>query len=115
VCVFPSGVVATSKTAFGPVEEAEWNVFTAQLVRRSGAAVVPIHFRGHNSRAYHIANRLSATLRQALLLHEVVHVCNKPHGPVIGEAFTEAEMARLATDPRGWIAWARERTLSLQD
>lgn len=115
VCIFPSGVVATSETAFGPVVEAEWNVFTAQLIRRSGATVVPIRFRGHNSRAYYIANRLSATLRQALLLHEVVHVCNKPHGPVIGAPFTEAQMERLKTDPRGWIAWAREHTLALED
>ncbi len=115
ICIFPSGVVATSQTAFGPVVEAEWNVFTAQLIRRSGATVVPIHFRGHNSRTYHIANRISATFRQAMLLHEVVHVCNKPHGPVIGAPFTEAQMESLKTDPRGWIAWAREHTLSLED
>ena len=115
ICIFPSGVVATSKTAFGPVQEAEWNVFTAQMIRRSGATVVPIRFRGHNSRAYHIANRMSATLRQALLLHEVVKVCNKPHGPVIGAPLTAAEMEQLKADPRGWIAWAREHTLSLED
>ncbi|GGD24021.1 lysophospholipid acyltransferase family protein [Sinisalibacter lacisalsi] len=115
ICIFPSGVVASSKTAFGPVEEAEWNVFTAQLIRRSGAAVVPIHFRGRNSRWYQIANRLSSTLRQALLLHEVVHVCNQPHGPVIGAPLTPAQLDRLATDPRGFIAWLRAHTLSLQD
>ena len=114
ICVFPSGVVASSKTAFGKVEEAEWNVFTAQMIRRSGAKVVPIHFRGHNSRLYQIANRLSATLRQAMLLHEVVYVCNKPHGPVIGEVLTDAQMEPLARDPRGFIAWLRAHTLSLQ-
>jgi putative hemolysin len=115
VCVFPSGVVASSKTAFGPVEEAEWNVFTAQLIRRSGAKVVPIRFRGQNSRWYHLANRLSATLRQAMLLHEVVYVCNRPHGPVIGAPLTEAQLAPLRSDPRGWIAWLREHTLGLED
>ena len=115
ICIFPSGVVATSKTAFGPVEEAEWNVFTAQMIRRSGATVVPIHFRGQNSRAYHVANRMSATLRQAMLLHEVVHVRNRPHGPVIGKPLTEAQIERLAGDPRGWIAWLRDHTLSLED
>jgi putative hemolysin len=115
ICIFPSGVVATSKTAFGPVEEAEWNVFTAQLIRRSGATVVPIRFRGENSRAYHIANRVSPTLRQAMLLHEVVHVCNRPHGPVIGAPLTEAQLAMLAADPRGFIAWLRAHTLALED
>lgn len=115
VCIFPSGVVATSKTAFGEVVEAEWNVFTAQMIRRSGAKVVPIHFRGQNSRWYHVANRLSPTLRQSMLLHEVVHVCNRPHGPVIGEPLTAAQMEGLASDPRGWIAWLREHTLALED
>lgn len=115
VCIFPSGVVATSKTAFGPVVEAEWNVFTAQLIRRSGAAVVPIRFRGQNSRAYHVANRLSPTLRQAMLLHEVVHVCKRPHGPVIGKPLSQTELAPLANDPRGFIAWLRDHTLTLED
>ncbi len=115
ICVFPSGVVASSKTAFGPVEEDEWNVFTAQMIRRSGATVVPIHFRGRNSRAYYIANRLSPTLRQSLLLHEVVHVCNQEHGPVIGEPLTAAQLEPLTSDPRGFIAWLRDHTLSLED
>jgi len=115
ICIFPSGVVATSKTAFGPVEEAEWNVFTAQMIRRSGATVVPIHFRGQNSRWYHIANRISPMLRQAMLLHEVVHVCNQPHGPVIGAPLTAEQLEPLKSDPRGFIAWLRDHTLSLQD
>ncbi len=115
ICVFPSGVVASSRTAFGPVEEAEWNVFTAQLIRRSGATVVPIRFRGQNSRWYQVANRISSTLRQALLLHEVVYVCNRRHEPIIGTPLDEAQMAALKTDPRGFIAWLREHTLSLKD
>jgi len=115
ICIFPSGVVATSGTAFGPVVEAEWNVFTAQLIRRTGAAVVPIHFRGQNSRVYHVANRLSPTLRQAMLLHEVVHVCNRPHGPVIGAPLTDDQLATLGADPRAFIAWLREHTLALED
>src|SRR6056297_3374093 len=70
ISVFPSGVVASSDTLFGPAVEREWNVFTAQMIRRSGARVVPIFFPGSNSRWYQMANRISATLRQGLLLHE---------------------------------------------
>lgn len=115
VSVFPSGVVASSKTMFGPAVEAEWNVFTAQMIRRSGARVVPIYFPGANSRWYQIANRISATLRQSLLLHEVVHCCNKPQKPVVGEPLTDAQMERLHSDPRGFMAWLRDHTLSLKD
>ncbi|MGI3169279.1 lysophospholipid acyltransferase family protein [Pseudooceanicola sp. C21-150M6] len=115
VSLFPSGVVASSRTAFGPVEEAEWNVFTAQLIRRSGARVVPIFFPGSNSRWYQIANRLSPILRQSMLLHEIVHSCHKPQKPIVGDPIGPADMERLQSDPRGFMSWLRAHTLALAD
>lgn len=115
VALFPSGVVATSETWFGPAVEAEWNVFTAKLIRRSGATVVPMKFPGANSRAYQIANRISPILRQGLLLHEIVHSLNKPQGPIVGPPVDQAEVDKWADDPRGFMAWLREHTLSLTD
>ncbi|ROU02818.1 acyltransferase [Histidinibacterium lentulum] len=114
IALFPSGVVATSRTAFGPVEEAEWNVFTAKMIRRSGAQVVPCFFPGANSRAYQIANRISPTLRQGLLIHEIVHAFDKPQAPVIGHAIGAEECMARSEEPRKFIAWLRERTLALK-
>jgi len=91
VALFPSGVVASSETYFGPAVEAEWNVFTAKMIRRSGATVVPMRFPGQNSRAYQIANKISPMLRQGLLLHEIVHSCNKPQGPVVGHPIAQSQ------------------------
>lgn len=113
ISVFPSGVVASSDTLFGPVIEREWNVFTAQLIRRSGAAVVPVFFPGANSRIYQMANRISPTLRQSFLLHEVVRSCNHPQKPVVGAPIGEDRMALLHNDPRGFMTWLRGHTLSL--
>ncbi|MCZ4353154.1 lysophospholipid acyltransferase family protein [Roseovarius aestuarii] len=113
ISVFPSGVVASSDTMMGPAIEREWNVFTAQMIRRSGATVVPIFFPGSNSRWYQIANRLSSTLRQGLLLHEVVHACNRPQKPVVGRPISAERMKMLESDPRGFMTWLREHTLSL--
>lgn len=113
VALFPSGVVMSSDNWFGPAIEREWNVFTAKMIRRSGAQVVPIFFPGANSRAYQIANRISPVLRQGLLLHEIVRSCNKPQMPVVGKALTPEQMAPLETDPRGFMAWLRQHTLSL--
>lgn len=114
IALFPSGVVATSRTAFGPVEEAEWNVFTAKMIRRSGAQVVPCFFPGSNSRLYQIANRISPTLRQGLLIHEIVHAFDKPQAPVIGEAIGVEECEARGEEPRKFIAWLRDRTLALK-
>ncbi|MGR3314761.1 lysophospholipid acyltransferase family protein [Roseovarius indicus] len=113
ISVFPSGVVASSDSMFGPVIEREWNVFTAQMIRRSGATVVPIFFPGSNSRVYQAANRISATLRQSFLLHEVVKSCNHPQRPVVGKPIDAEQMKMLQSDPRGFMAWLREHTLKL--
>jgi len=115
VTLFPSGVVASSDTMFGPAIEREWNVFTAQMIRRSGAQVVPVHFTGSNSRWYQIANQISATLRQGLLLHEIVHSCNKPQAPIVGHPITDDKREMVKTDPRGFMAWLRKHTLDLKD
>ncbi len=115
VALFPSGVVAASETWWGPAVEAEWNVFTAKMIRRSGAQVVPMRFPGQNSRAYQIANQISPILRQGLLLHEIAHACGKPQAPIVGHPLSQAEIDRCADDPRGFMAWLRAHTLALTD
>ena len=113
VALFPSGVVAASDTWWGPAIEAEWNVFTAKMIRRSGAQVVPMKFPGENSRAYQIANQISPMLRQGLLLHEIAHSCNKPQGPIVGKPIPQSEIDARADDPRGFMEWLRAHTLAL--
>ncbi|NCO20572.1 MAG: acyltransferase [Rhodobacterales bacterium] len=114
IVLFPSGGVATSDTLFGPAIENEWNPFTAKMILRSGATVLPIYFPGQNSRWYQIANRVSDTLRQGLLLHEVVHALNKPQAPRVGHPITPQVIAQWSDNPRGFMAWLRETTLSLR-
>ncbi|WP_126978408.1 lysophospholipid acyltransferase family protein [Frigidibacter oleivorans] len=114
VALFPSGRVAASDSLFGPAVEAEWNVFTAKMILRSGAAVLPVRFTGQNSRAYQIANRLSATLRQGLLLHEIKAALHRPQAPVIGKPIPAAELASWRADPRGFMAWLRAHVLALE-
>lgn len=114
IILFPAGAVAHSKTYFGPAIEGEWNPFTAKMLARSGAQVLPIYFPGHNTRAYQIANKLSATLRQGLLLHEIRCALNKPQSPVIGPAKSADEIAEPLKNPRKFLADLREETLNLK-
>lgn len=113
IVLFPSGVVASSDTWFGPAIERVWNPFTAKLISRSGAAVVPIRFSGQNSRAYQIANQVSATIRQGLLLYEVRHSLNKPQRPVVGHPLSDQVLSEWSGNPRGFMSWLREHTLAL--
>ena len=113
IVIFPSGKVASSKTMFGNVVEGEWNPFTAKLIQKSGANVLPIFFPGANSRIYQMANQISATLRQGLLIYEVVHAMNKPQSPCVGSVIKQDEITSWKSDPRGFMRWLREQTLAL--
>lgn len=113
VTLFPSGVVASSDTIWGPAVERDWNPFTAKMILKSGATVVPIRFPGANSRAYQIADKVSATVRQGLLLHEVVHALNHSQRPHVGQPFDPAGIAERASAPRELMAWMRSETLAL--
>jgi len=113
IVIFPSGKVASSESMFGNVVEGDWNPFTAKLIQKSGANVLPIFFPGSNSRIYQIANQISATLRQGLLIYEVVHAMNKPQRPLVGSLIKQDEISPWKSDPRGFMRWLRKQTLTL--
>ncbi|WNJ18941.1 lysophospholipid acyltransferase family protein [Pontibacter sp. G13] len=69
--IFPAGGVATMNGPFGKVEDLEWKRFTAQLIQRSHATVLPVFFHGKNSPIFQWASQISQNLRLGLLLHEV--------------------------------------------
>ncbi|MEY4695828.1 MAG: hypothetical protein RIT14_256 [Pseudomonadota bacterium] len=113
IILFPAGKVASADTWFGPAIEAEWNVFTHKMIQRSGATIVPIRFVGQNTRWYQIANKLSATLRQGLLLFEIRKALFKPQRPHVGAPIPATVLKDWEGNPRGFLAWLREHTLSL--
>ncbi|MEM8592247.1 MAG: lysophospholipid acyltransferase family protein [Pseudomonadota bacterium] len=114
IVVFPSGSVAASETMFGPAVEAEWNPFTAKMIQRSRAVVVPVKFPGQNSRLYQMANQVSATLRQGLLIREVAKAFGKPQRPIIGEPIADDLLKEKGKNSRDFMAWLREHTLALR-
>lgn len=115
IILFPAGKVAMSEGWWGPAVEAEWNVFTHKIVRSSGATILPVYFPGQNSRAFQIANQVSDTIRQGLLLYEIKRCLFKPIRPVIGAPIPAEELKNWEGNPRGFLAWLRAHTLSLKN
>ncbi len=113
IILFPAGKVAMSETYFGPAIEAEWNLFTHKMIHKSGATILPVHFTGQNSRSFLIANKLSDTLRQGLLLYEIKRALFKPQRPHIGAPITADVLDKWEGNPRGFLAWLRQHTLDL--
>jgi putative hemolysin len=111
--VFPGGTVSTALRPFGRPMDPSWRRFTARLVARSGAAVVPVYFDGHNSRLFQLASHLHYTLRMALLVGEFR---NRIGGPVrvgIGAPIAPAEIAARTGDARALMDFLRARTYAL--
>lgn len=115
IAFFPSGAIATSKTLLGNAEEAEWNLFTAKMARKSGATIVPIYFSGQSSRIYQMASLFSFTIRQALFIHEVARSLNKPQTAVIGSPISPEEIANWQGTPRQLVDYLRKHTLALKE
>ena len=71
--VFPAGGISTAPDRLGRerATDAPWQPFTAQLIQRARATVVPICFEGQNSRLFQIASHLSPVLRLSLIFREV--------------------------------------------
>ncbi len=70
IVVFPAGGVATAKKGFGNAEDLPWKIFPAKLIQAAKASVIPIYFEGQNGRLFHLASKLSMTLRISLLIRE---------------------------------------------
>ena len=70
VVVFPAGGVATAPKGFGRAVDLPWKMFPARLVQAARASVIPVYFSGQNGRLFHLASRVSMTLRISLLIRE---------------------------------------------
>ena len=68
--VFPGGTVSTAQNPFGVPMDPGWRSFTAKMITRSDAQVVPIFFEGHNSRLFQVASHIHYNLRMGLLIKE---------------------------------------------
>ncbi|WP_224501576.1 lysophospholipid acyltransferase family protein [Celeribacter litoreus] len=113
IILFPAGAVAASKDWFGPVVEKPWNPFTAKMVLKSGATVLPIYFPGRNTRLYQIADKISDSMRQGLLLHEIARAMDKPQSPIIGDPLTPDDLVPWQSKTREFMDWMRTHTLAL--
>ena len=90
-----------------------WRSFTARLVARSDAQVVPIYFDGHNSRLFQLASHLHYTLRTALFISEFRKRVDEPVRVVIGKPLPKEELAAHKADAKAMMDYLRRKTYEL--
>lgn len=111
--IFPGGTVSTSKRPFGWPMDPVWRNFTARLVSRSGAAVVPVFFHGANSRVFQIASHLHPTLRVALLIKEFGARVGGAIQASIGAPLPAEAIRARASDSGALMDYLRDETYAL--
>ncbi|SEQ80402.1 Putative hemolysin [Loktanella sp. DSM 29012] len=111
--VFPGGTVSTAARPFMQPLDPGWRRFTARMIVKSSATVVPVYFDGQNSRLFQFASHIHPNLRVALLLKEFRRRTNKPVRIAIGAPIAPARIARYADDAQGMMDFLRTETYAL--
>ncbi len=111
--VFPGGTVSTSLKPFSQPMDPGWRNFTAKMIAKSDATVVPVFFTGHNSRLFQIASHVHSNLRLGLLIKEFRARMDEPVQVVIGNPIAATTLAPLKSDPRAMMDMLRRATYDL--
>jgi putative hemolysin len=109
--IFPSGGVATIEHIWNTkAVDLPWKRFVVQLIRRSGASVLPIYFEGQNSRLFQWASHIRQDARLGLLLFELNNKRNKPINMTVGNLLPYDSLPKDAGD---LLAFLYNRTFEL--
>src|SRR4029077_12074475 len=67
---FPAGEVSHWQFPQAEIADPVWSDTAARLIRRTGAAALPVYFCGRNSVSFHLLGLIHPGLRTAFLLQE---------------------------------------------
>ena len=111
--IFPGGTVSTGARMFAKPMDPSWRNFTARMIAKSQATVVPIYFDGHTSRLFQIASHLHSSLRMGLLIKEFRKRVDTPVRVVIGDPIGRNVLNPLAKDAKAMMDFLRKATYEL--
>ncbi|MDR9486279.1 MAG: lysophospholipid acyltransferase family protein [Sediminimonas sp.] len=111
--IFPGGTVSTAARPMARPMDPGWRAFTARMVAKSGATVVPICFDGHTSRLFQIASHMHQTLRMGLLIKEFAKRVDTPVRVSIGAPIEAAQIRAHASDTKAMMDFLRKATYEL--
>ena len=111
--VFPGGTVSTAATPFAQPMDPGWRSFTARMISKSNATVLPVYFEGQTSRMFQLASHLHNTLRMGLLIKEFKKRIDTPVRVVVGDPITQEDLKEFSKDSRAMMDFLRKKTYEL--
>jgi putative hemolysin len=112
LAIFPAGEVSTWQFPHAQIADPLWNDTAARLIRRTGAAALPVYFCGRNSMSFHLFGMIHPRLRTAFLLQEFLHQEGRTVEVRVGSEIPGDSVAGIADD-REAIEYLRWRTYLL--
>jgi putative hemolysin len=112
LAVFPAGEVSHWQTQQGGITDPVWNDMAVRLMRRTGAAALPVYFCGRNSMSFHLFGVIHPRLRTAFLLQEFLQQEGRTVEVRVGSEISPECVAGMADD-REAIEYLRWRTYLL--
>ncbi|MEL7281091.1 MAG: lysophospholipid acyltransferase family protein [Pseudomonadota bacterium] len=111
--IFPGGTVSTAAKPMARPLDPDWRSFTARMIAKSEATVIPLFFEGENSRLWQIASHLHVTLRMALLINEFGKRVDTPVKVHVGDPLSRAAIGDRVKDAKSLMAFLRDKTYEL--
>jgi len=113
VGIFPGGTVSTAPRPFMRPMDPVWRGFTARMIAKSRATVVPVWFEGQNSTLFQLASHLNPTLRMALLVREFRARVGRPVRLAIGAPIPPEALSHFGADTKQMMDFLRRKTYEL--
>ncbi len=112
LAIFPAGEVSHWQFPHAEIADPAWSETAVRLMRRTGAAALPVYFCGRNSVSFHLFGMIHPRLRTAFLLQEFLQQEGRTVEVRVGSEVPGDAVASLAEN-REAIEYLRWRTYLL--
>jgi putative hemolysin len=98
LAVFPAGEVSHWQLPQGAIADPRWNDTATRLIRKTGAAALPVYFCGRNSLGFQVMGMIHPRVRMAFLLQEFLLQSGKSVALRVGSAIPADSIGNIASD-----------------
>lgn len=112
LAVFPAGEVSHWQMPQGAIADPLWNDTATRLIRKTGAAALPVYFCGRNSLGFQLMGMIHPRVRMAFLLQEFLQQSGMSVALRVGRAIPTDSITNISGD-REVTKYLRWRTYLL--
>ncbi|KJR41934.1 hemolysin [Candidatus Magnetoovum chiemensis] len=114
LAVFPAGEVSHIDLQKRKITDPQWNDTIARLIRKTGASVVPVYFKGVNNVFFQLFGMLHPRLRTLMLPRQLLNKSDKKLNVCVGKQIPSDKLTKFTLD-KDMIDYLRLKTYILEN